>query len=144
MILYNLYDAGTVSLPAPPLLRIHHHLETLPSFPPIQEHHSQSSVHPILRNVWGLKIPTQNTSCYSRKELPDIKSLKKTYLWIWQTENGWVIKNFTHRLLKEYRKMSACYTSCLPGWQLKACWWLQPLSTLLALSQMGTVSSKSL
>lgn len=73
----HLYDAGIVSLPTSPLLRMHHHLETLPSFPPMQEHHSQSSMHPTLRNVWGLNVFIQNTSCYGRKELPGIKSLKK-------------------------------------------------------------------
>ena len=110
-----LYDAGTASLPTSSLLRIHHHLETVPSLPPMQEHCSQSSVHPTLRNVWGLNVSIPNTNCYGRKELPGIKSLKKKYLWIWQTGNGWKIKNFTYRLLKEDRKISACYTSYLSG-----------------------------
>lgn len=79
----HLYDTGTVSLLTSPLLRIHHHLETLPSFSPMRKHRSQSSMHPTLTNVWGLKVSIQNTSCYGRKELPGIKSLKKKYLWIW-------------------------------------------------------------
>lgn len=46
-----LHGSSTVSLPTPPTLKIRDHFETLTSFFLMQEHHSQSSVHPTLWNV---------------------------------------------------------------------------------------------
>lgn len=46
-----LHGSSTVSLPTPSPLKIRDHLETLTSFFLMQEHHSQSSVHPTLWNV---------------------------------------------------------------------------------------------
>lgn len=89
-----LHDSSAVSPPTPPPLKICDHLETLFSFSLMKEDCSQSSVHPTLWNVRGFRLSFQNTSCYGRKELPDIKPPNKKYLWVWRKGNGWEINNF--------------------------------------------------
>lgn len=98
-----LHDTSAVSLPTPSLLKIHDQLETLFSFSLMKEYSSQSTVHPTLWNVRGLRVSPQNSSCYGRKELPDIKPPNKKYLWVWRKGNGWEINNFLVISLSIYR-----------------------------------------
>lgn len=98
-----LHDSGAVSLPTAPLIKIHDHLEMLSPFSLMQELYSQSSVHPTLGNVRGLRVSLQTTRCYGRKELPDFKPPNKKYLWVWRKGNDWEINNFLLISVSSYR-----------------------------------------